>query len=277
MENLLFSNVLSEINKAMTDVSVRFEKLTDLSHDLNSENNFDSEEYEMEELVIKSTFERINISFCIVIESLGLMSLLSKYQSDYAALGDSRTKQSLVPYTGEWENETMRLFWRYYKVLSSLLFSDDSKIKIEERKSQLENVLRNTPYIIKQWNIEPHNETEVKKCVYNTLIHTFPDVVKEMPISKETKTYKPDIGIKSIKSAIEYKFADTSEEVKKALGGIYEDIQGYSGSEDWNCFYAVIYMTEMFYTTEQIMSEFPSSRHDWKLILVYGKGSRKSK
>lgn len=277
MGSLLIGNVSSEIGKIMPAISERFEKLTDLASNLRSDHEFYSEECEMEEIAIKSAMERINISFCTLIEALGLNSLLKNYQSDYAKLSKSRTKQEILPYTGEWTNATMELFSRYYKTISSLLLSDDSEIKIEERKSQLEKILRNTPFIIKQWNIEPKNETEVKNCVYKTLIHSFPDLVKEIPISKETKTYKPDIGVKSLKSAIEYKFADNEEEVKTALGGIYEDIQGYSGSEDWTCFYAVIYMTDMFYTNEQIMSEFPDAQHHWKLILVYGKGSRKAK
>ena len=91
-----------------------------------------------------------------------------------------------------------------------------------------------------------------------------------------TKTYKPDIGIKSLSTAIEYKFADSVEEVKKAVGGLYEDMRGYSGSKDWTTFYAVIYMTDAFFTQQQIMSEFERTSEDenWKPLLVIGKGAR---
>lgn len=127
--------------------------------------------------------------------------------------------------------------------------------------------------------IEPSNEAEVRAEVYKTMIHVFPDTVKEIPITKVSKTYKPDIGVKRLKSAIEYKFVDSEEEAKTAIGGIFEDIQGYEGSDDWTTFYAVIYMTDNFLTQDQVKAEFKLSKvpHHWKPLVVYGKGKRKSK
>lgn len=178
---------------------------------------------------------------------------------------------------GEWYSQTLDLFWKYHITLSSLLEVNIETLLIEEKKSQLERILINTPKIVKDREIEPKNETAVKKFVYELLIHTFPDTVKEISIAKETKTYKPDLGVRSLKCAVEYKFADSEQEVKTAIGGIYEDMKGYHGSNDWTFFYAVIYMTDAFFTTEQILSELSidSSTQNWKPILVFGKGQRK--
>src|SRR5690606_25373570 len=94
-------------------------------------------------------------------------------------------------------------------------------------KKYLEQILKGTPKILSDRCIEPENEKEVRKEVYGIMIHIFPDTVREIPIAKVAKTYKPDIGIKSLKCAIEYKFVDTAKEAKSALGGIFEDIMGY--------------------------------------------------
>ena len=53
-------------------------------------------------------------------------------------------------------------------------------------------------------------------------------------------------------------------------------VSGYAGSEDWKVFY-VVYMTDAYFTQDQIMAEFSHTNTDknWKPILVYGKGSRK--
>lgn len=110
------------------------------------------------------------------------------------------------------------------------------------------------------------------------MIHVFPDTVREVPIPKVTKTDKAAIGIRSIKSAIEFKFVDSEQEAKTAIGGIYEDVCGYEGSEEWKNFYAVSYMTDHFFTLQHIEAEFQDSNitAKWKPILIYGKGSRKA-
>ena len=53
-------------------------------------------------------------------------------------------------------------------------------------------------------------------------------------------------------------------------------MRGYAGSKDWTQFYAVIYMTDHFFTQAQIMSEFEhtSADENWKPLLVFGKGAR---
>jgi hypothetical protein len=40
-----------------------------------------------------------------------------------------------------------------------------------------------------------------------------------------------------IKAAIEFKYAAKEDEVARAIGGIFEDVSGYTGSRDWNRFY----------------------------------------
>lgn len=271
--------LLEKISELMSEGSDCLNKQVNLTYNIKSENDYYDEEVHMGNLYFESLLERINISFLALIEAMQLSELLKNYKKDFTKLDGKYTSLSLLPYIGEWHNETLDLFWKYHNTLSSLLEVNIETVLIDEQRSQLERILINTPKIVKDRNIEPKNEAEVKKCVYELLIHVFPDTVKEISIAKETKNYKPDLGVKSLKCAVEYKFADNEQEVKTAIGGIYEDMKGYDNSEDWKFFYAVIYMTDAFFTTEQILSEMSidSKNQNWKPILVFGKGQRKGR
>jgi hypothetical protein len=142
---------------------------------------------------------------------------------------------------------------------------------------RLERILQGTPRLISDRGIEPCKESEVRRVLYQTLIHFFPDTVREVPIAKVSKTYKPDIGIRTLKAAVEFKFCASEEELKRAIGGVFEDVSGYAGSEDWQNFYAVFYITDHFMTQAQAEADFNLSRVDrrWKPLLVHGHGARR--
>lgn len=254
-------------------------KLHNLSYYLSGDRDYHNEEHDMTQIDFESQIERLNISMCAALEALQLPSLLDQFKKDFSKFEGKLTNLEILPYIGEFHSEPLGLFWKYQKTISALIGKKVSDRSYEEKRKQLESIFINTPKIVKDRGVDPSNEAEVRSCVYDLLIHVFPDTVREIPIVQETKTYKPDLGVKSLKVAAEYKFADSAEEVKKAVGGLYEDMRGYSGSEDWKYFYAVVYMTDAFYTPEQIMSEFNHTSADanWKPILVFGKGCRKKR
>jgi hypothetical protein len=130
---------------------------------------------------------------------------------------------------------------------------------------------------VRDRRVKPSSEKDVRQCIYDLLLHVFPDTVREIPIAKVSKSYKPDIGVRSLKAAVEYKFADSEKEAKSAIGGIYEDVAGYAGSDDWKTFFGVIYMTDAFYTQAQVEAEFKSSNVNaaWRPLVVLGKGGRR--
>lgn len=243
-------------------------------------NDFYDEEHDLAEIEFKSVLERLYISICALIEAIEMPALLVQFQNEYKSIPKEKVTQlDFIPYVGELHSNTLGLFWKYHATLSSLMGEDTKQQLEDERRKQFEGILINTPKIVKDRGIEPSNEAEVRRCVYDLLIHIFPDAVRETSIIQGTKTYKPDIGIKSLKVAAEYKFADSADEVKKAIGGLYEDMRGYAGSEDWTHFFAVVYMTDAFFTQQQIMAEFNHTEADdnWTPILVIGKGARKKK
>lgn len=63
------------------------------------------------------------------------------------------------------------------------------------------------------------------------------------------------------------------------MGSLYEDMYAYEGSNDWNTFIAVVYMTNHYLMQEQVDEELRISKtkDNWEIILVYGKGERQKK
>ena len=224
MENLPLKEIKYSIDTLIEDIGDQISegwqsvnKLQNLSFYLTSDRDFYDEEHDMEQLSFESKIERLHISFCTLIEALNMPTLLEQYKSDFFKLEGKHTKHDMLPYTGEFHSETLGLFWQYHKTLSSLIGHNVQEKLIDERISHFESILINTPKIVKDRGVEPSNEAEVRKCVYDLLIHIFPDTVREIPIVQETKTYKPDLGVKSLKVAAEYKFADSVMKLKKQL------------------------------------------------------------
>lgn len=274
--NLHPDKLLDAMADEISETDQTIGRLQTLSFNLNDKNDYYDEEHEMTGQELEWRLERTYIGLSLLIEHLGFTQLLIQFQSGFKKFEGKLSEVEMAPYVGDFYSEAHSYLRKYLFSLSALLGADLEEQQQEERKSTLEGILINTPKIIFDRGIEPKNEAEVRKSVFDLLIHVFPDTVRETPIIQNTKTYKPDIGVKSLSTAIEYKFADSAEEVKKAVGGLYEDMRGYSGSKDWTNFYAIIYMTDAFFTQQQIMSEFKhtSADENWKPLLVVGKGAR---
>ncbi|MFM0489072.1 PD-(D/E)XK nuclease domain-containing protein [Paraburkholderia graminis] len=248
------------------------------TYNLTHSNDYDDEEHNMEVGHFSVHLKKIYASMCLLIEALGYKELLVEFKSGFKQYKKNLTTLTLIPYIGEYYSEPLSYVWMYYENITKLFNFDATEHSETKERTILMGVLQNTPKIVYDRKVMPESEADVKNCVYELLIHVFPDTVREVPISQVTKTYKPDIGIKSLKTAVEYKYAVSAEEAKKIIGGIYEDIKGYGGSEDWKHFYAVLYMTEPFYTLQQIQAEFNSVGvgKNWVPILVHGNGTRRT-
>jgi hypothetical protein len=80
-------------------------------------------------------------------------------------------------------------------------------------------------------------------------------------------------------AAAEVKFATTKAEATAAMDGIYTDMKGYSGRDEWRSFYAVIYMSEPFYSQKDVEQEFRLVKAElsWTPFVVIGPGARARK
>jgi len=269
--------LLKDIEEQVGEAWASVHKLESLSHYLGADNEYSNDEYDLEQMSFKSELERIFTSMCLLLEALGYSALLKDFKAGFKKFDGKLTSLSSIPYIDEMHSDVLGYFWQYHRSLSPLLGGDTKKSDDRQQRALFESILQNTAKILFDRKIEPENEADVRQSVYDVLVHVFPDTVREIPIAQVTKTYKPDLGVRSLKVAAEYKYAVTEEEAKKSIGGFYEDMKGYAGSSDWNFFYAVVYMTKPFFTLQQIQAEFAhvGVSKNWKPILVYGEGRRK--
>lgn len=277
MQEFNFQNFLQNIEEDLKEAGKLVRDLGDNKlYGHFDEDTFFDEKKDFNEYLLNYYIKRAIIKVKFALEYLKLDNLLKEFNSVIDKY-KSYNKFEYVSYADVLVNPVVGHIHDYVDAITSQL---DPKLretaKIEEDKSLLERILSGTPKLIFDQNLEPKNEAEIKNVVYKFLIHIFPDTVREIPISKVSKVYKPDLGIRKLKTAIEYKFVDSLEEMKISIGGIFEDIKGYEGSDDWDTFYAVIYQTDHFMTQAQVDEEFKLSKveHSWKPILVFGKGKR---
>ncbi|WP_420012934.1 hypothetical protein [Tateyamaria sp.] len=132
---------------------------------------------------------------------------------------------------------------------------------LEQLGSTIENLGRTTS-----------KEKDVQDVLEIVLRSVFPDLIPYPSTSKQTKTFKPDLGVETAGLAIEVKFARTSQEAKTALGGIYEDMKGYAGDRHWRDFVGVIYMHKPFLSQKQVNAELKKvgCPKNWSVKTVVG-------
>jgi hypothetical protein len=125
----------------------------------------------------------------------------------------------------------------------------------------------------------PSAEADVQKIMNSILEGTFgADFIARPAISQTFKNFVPDGGIKSIGTALEFKFIDSEAELKVAIDGIYADISGYSDSKDWHQFITILYMTDSFRSPKTIEEEIANKGFGrWRAIPIIGKGERVKK
>jgi hypothetical protein len=142
--------------------------------------------------------------------------------------------------------------------------------------AKLETILRNTSVLLHRRGVTPRNEHDVQQVMDDYLRAFFTEYKSPVQIPGIIRDFKPDGGIRNLRAAIEFKYAASRDEVSRALGGIFEDLSGYSGSFDWVRFYSVIYQTAPFESEDRVRSELTrAGTMTWKAILVTGGGTRK--
>lgn len=139
----------------------------------------------------------------------------------------------------------------------------------------LRNILLKTGMIIQDSGIVPTTEAELRNAILKVCKYSFTDAMKEVGIPRILKHTKGDIGIPSLRTMVEFKFINSETELKSSLDGVYADMKGYK-HHDWDTFYGVLYMTDIFCTQEDVEREFElvSADKTWTPIVVHGPGGR---
>ncbi|MBI4242735.1 MAG: hypothetical protein HY606_01480 [Planctomycetes bacterium] len=92
----------------------------------------------------------------------------------------------------------------------------------------------------------------------------------QQPLPTATKQYKVDIGIKGLKTGIEFKLASSRMGLNIAIDGILKLTGAYTGCKKFKRFYAVIYMTGQYLSNNRIMARFKNVPKNWTIIPIVG-------
>jgi hypothetical protein len=107
------------------------------------------------------------------------------------------------------------------------------------------DILRATQYAITDRNCfanPPSSEADVHHRVEAVLKCMFPDLRHMPPLAKSIKNFKPDTGLPSMRTLVEYKFIQVKGDVERVADEILADTRGYT-SGDWDSFIFLIYET----------------------------------
>jgi hypothetical protein len=216
-------------------------------------------------------YQRLRIGF----DFLGMAQTHAELQAGFKKFEENPPAIDEDEY-GDLRSGSLEFLRPYVKALESLFPPDSGHAPEEIKRDFLERVLKNTLKILRDRGLEPRKEVEVYKAIASVLETLFPDLTSSVTLAKPLKCYKPDFGIPELRAAVEFKFADSEQETKTAMDGIFADMHGYAGSREWTTFYAVIYMTDHFFTQEQVEAhlKLSDSQQTWKVLPVYGKGGR---
>lgn len=241
----------------------------------NAELNKDLGHYsgrEFSELVFRDCLQRTRDILLIGCEALGLPETRAELSGRWEELDKKGAIEHMdyLPEVESFHSEAESLLWTAFEALRAIS-GQPSMSPIEAFQiDRLENLLRSAPALLRRRNVVPKKEKDVQQVLSDYFHVAFPDYLDNVTVHGFTKNFKPDGGVRSIHTAIEYKFARSQEELKTAVSGVLEDTAGYEGSKDWTRFISLIYMTEPFEIEERL--ELDLSRvgaHSWKGILVH--------
>ena len=178
----------------------------------------------------------------------------------------------MAPLVDVFYNDSYDLLRRYERTLEAYLGVTEQDVL-----DRLETILRNSAQIMADAGVDPKSEAELRRPLYNVIKLWFPDTTLRAGIVQPKKTYVPDIGVPSLKTTIELKFANSEQEMKKVVGELYTDMHGYEGSEDWTNHFGLIYATKPTFTPEQVTAELTRVKASptWRIVTVLGVGARK--
>jgi hypothetical protein len=272
----------SPIKSALTELEQDLERARDARYQIECEKAHRRHQggWEEPDLVLPHILDKLHESLLIILEAAGLpqarQRLLEKWSQFEKDGGIGKTH-----YDKRYDYLESKPFDYIEQTVNNLrsLASDGRTAGDSYELAMLENVLRKTPVLIRRRKVEPKSEKEIREVMHDYLGALFTQYKPEVTIAGILKDFKPDGGVRNLKAGVEFKFADTHEEVTRAMGGIFEDVSGYSGTLDWTRFYTVIYQTKAFESEDRIKSELARAGTllTWKALLVTGAGARKKR
>lgn len=238
-----------------------------------------TEEYESNCTYLAFRLRQAHYRMLLLIERANLPLFHADYVVGFAAYDGELDEVSHEPYERQnLYSEPLTYIIQRFEALSALLGEDGSGLNVA-KLATLERILRSTPHILRDRDITPMTEAEMRRPVFDVLKVVFPECRPEHQVPHIFKVYKADYAIASLSALIEFKFAASEQELRHQVDGIYADMHGYAGDPQWSRFFAVFYTVGAIASPERMLEEFKLARSDpwWKPIIVHGGGSRRTR
>lgn len=214
---------------------------------------------------------------CVYLEHLGFNDYLSEFKSRFAER--QKEDSNLVQYEmfpiayGDFEHELGILIeWR--RLLSPFdLFGNAEQKEIDEKISRLINLLECTNEIIKFTKTIVKREDDINSMMRSVANWYFTGVYSytEGYFVHKFKHYRPDLIVKEIGVAVEYKLVRQESEIGNKLDELLIDAKRYSGNHHNRICIAVFCLSNIIEKTkkeireEWTTMEFPVN---WRLLII---------
>lgn len=179
----------------------------------------------------------------------------------------------------EYEEPELLIINQFKIFLAPFKFFDYQQIK-EDETIKLISILESTESILKKINVPINNEADIYKQVKWVLRLYYPSIpAAKSNFDKQFKTYKPDILIPELKTAIEYKYIkNESDNIDDFIDQIRTDAVNYTDDYKYDNFVAVIYIQDVsVFPRESIKMSWDQKKfpRNWKLVIVFGSPTQK--
>lgn len=217
-----------------------------------------------------------HLNVLLLLEAVGSDALLEEHRRVFEPMREQLNK------TEHHDQDPELMYSEPLIWLSQVVDAVEPHVSSEPRKlsmgrAELVRILRETGVYLKRLDITPTSEAEVCRPTRALLRSVFPDTVSEFSLPQPHKTYRLDMGVQSLRTGVEFKFAASEQELKVELDGIFADMRGYKGSRDWERFIAVFYTAGPVESQRRIEETFRIVEADfeWRPLVVVGEGRRK--
>lgn len=184
------------------------------------------------------------IELLVLIDSLKLEKTYTEFKELYEKAKNHKGGLS----RGEMGEDEPYPFWpgEIRKYLNAIANITNTEIGSDYVSPNLIEIIRHSIYSIsdnKIYSSPPCDERELHNRIESILKCVFPDLLNEPTVAKQIKNFRPDTGIPSIKTFIEYKYISSIAESKLVADQILADTRGYK-SKEWKKILFVIYETK---------------------------------
>lgn len=212
---------------------------------------------------------------CVYFETQGLTNYLTDFKLKYnPIIEDKELATAFTHFPIDIDDHELELAlkyeWRDYLVPFNFL--NVSKKETTQYKNLLA-FLQNTNNILKFAKIVPQKEEDINKVIRETAKLFYKDVVpfSEGYFRHSFKQYHPDVIIRDLGVAIEYKLIKKQSEIGERFGSLVEDAAMYSGNSlNKNCIVVICLTKEVNVTNAEIIENWRKFKFpkDWDLIII---------